>query len=210
MLWQLQATASPSVSIEGKVFWEPTGNPTFLGIEIWLRERHQNCLPLACFKLTYSERIHSSPTPSPSLSYSDLNFHNLGSHLHAYAKKPKEKQEMAIPVSLEPDEKPPREARCEAGRPACCQQFTRKSPRPAEASGSLYFMALPLSPSLSLSPENPLKEARKALWQHPQATATAECRRLYICQGSVRKNRVGGFVLAVSWNLKKEQRETPL
>lgn len=77
---------------------------------------YQNCPPIHfpdpdCFKFTYSEHTHSSPKSKSCPVRVWLEFSiNLGGHLSAFAKKQnktKQKQEMASPISLKADVKPP-------------------------------------------------------------------------------------------------------
>ena len=66
---------------------------------------------------------------------------------------------------------------------------------PAVASGSQYVVHLHLSPPLSLSPENPLKAASKAVWQHPLPLLTQRAGAKTASLTSTRKeSRKAGLV----------------
>lgn len=99
---------------------------------------------------------------------------------------------MGIPVSLKTDVKP-----SYMGRSSLSQRSISDNCHacPAVGSGPLYVVHLHLSPPLSLSPENPLKAASKALWEHPQPLLTQSAGAKTASLASTRKeSRKAGLV----------------
>lgn len=118
---------------------------------------------------------------------------------------------MASPLSLKADVKPPHTGRSNLQAVVHWAVYTPDNCHayPSVALESLNRVSSHLSPSLNLSPENPLRATRKADYNHKQVLSRMQGKENIsnIYQVGAQGSRAGAFRMTDIWNLKKEQRD---